>query len=67
MVTGNVYAADPDRFAPSLIDLVVRDKSHYATVNIAYLRKIIIELEGFNERPGNAEDLKLPWRIHRAG
>jgi glycosyltransferase involved in cell wall biosynthesis len=66
-VTGNVYAANPNRPIPHLIDLMMRDKKHYATLNIVYRKKVLEKVEGFDERLGNAEDVELAWRVLRAG
>jgi glycosyltransferase involved in cell wall biosynthesis len=66
-VAGNVYAANPDRPMPHLIDLMMRDKRHYATLNIAYRKRILLKVGGFNERLPSAEDVELAWRILRAG
>ena len=66
-VSGNVYAANPSRLIPRLIDIIMRDKSHYATLNIVYRRKVLTKLGGFDERLGNAEDVELAWRILRSG
>jgi len=66
-VAGNVYAANPDRPIPRLIDLMMRDKSHHATLNIVYRKKVLVKVGGFDERLGNAEDVELAWRIIQAG
>lgn len=65
-VAGNVYAANPEHLVPRLIDITMRDKSHYATLNIVYRRRILMKVGGFDERLGNAEDVELAWRILRA-
>jgi glycosyltransferase involved in cell wall biosynthesis len=66
-VTGNVYAANPDRPIAHLIDLIMRDKSHYATTSVVYRKKVLMKIGGFDERLGNAEDVELAWRVLRAG
>jgi GT2 family glycosyltransferase len=46
---------------------MMRDKSHYATLNIVYRKKVLAKVGGFDERLRNAEDVELAWRVIRAG
>jgi glycosyltransferase involved in cell wall biosynthesis len=66
-VAGNIYAANPRRVASHLIDLILRDKPHYATTNIAYRKEVLTEVGGFDARLETADDVELAWRILRAG
>jgi len=66
-VAGNVIANNPQKLIPRLLDLIISNTPHHATWNILYLRKVLEEVGGFDERLGNAEDVELAWRIIRRG
>ncbi len=66
-VAGNVLASNPQKLIPRLIDLLVANTPHHATWNILYLKNVLKEVGGFDERLGNAEDVELAWRITRRG
>jgi glycosyltransferase involved in cell wall biosynthesis len=62
-VAGNVYALNSNRLIPKLIDRLVRDKPHYATWNIMYEKKVLLEIGLFRDFLKNAEDVDLAWRL----
>jgi glycosyltransferase involved in cell wall biosynthesis len=66
-VAGNVCAANPNILIPHLIDMVIRDSPHYGTGNIAYRKKVLMEVGLFNRRLKSAEDVEIAWRILQAG
>jgi len=66
-VSGNVYVANSEKLIAALIDKITRNKPHYATWNIAYRKKVLLEVGGFNEELDTCEDLELAWRILEKG
>lgn len=62
-VAGNVVAENPKKLIPGLVEMLVRDKPHFATWNIIYDRKTLFDVGLFNEKLGNAEDVELAWRV----
>ena len=66
-VAGNVYAFNRTRKVAKIIELLTKDKPHYATWNILYRKKAIIEAGGFNEDLLSSEDTDLAHRILKKG
>ncbi|RLE53876.1 MAG: hypothetical protein DRJ30_06230 [Candidatus Methanomethylicota archaeon] len=66
-VSGKVLALNKEKLIPRLLDLLSSGKPHYATWNIAYKKKVLEEVNGFDDRLHACEDQALAWKILRKG